>query len=66
MNIPLNNPVKCKDGLCGRSAYMLVNRKGDHVTHVVVKEGYSFWERVLDTAEGLGRDRRRYHPAKSL
>ncbi len=37
MEIPINAEVKCKDGVCGRSTYILVNPADRQVTHVVVK-----------------------------
>jgi hypothetical protein len=38
MQIPLNAQVECADGVCGRSAYVLINPVIDQVTHLVVKE----------------------------
>jgi hypothetical protein len=38
MEIPLNAQVECKDGLCGRSKYVLINPVNDQVTHVVVRQ----------------------------
>ena len=38
MEIPLNAPVECTDGVCGRSEYVLINPVIDQVTHLVVKE----------------------------
>lgn len=38
MEIPLNAQVECTDGVCGRSAYVLINPVIDEVTHLVVKE----------------------------
>jgi hypothetical protein len=39
MEIPLNAQVECTDGVCGHSAYVLINPVIDQVTHLVVKEG---------------------------
>jgi hypothetical protein len=41
MEIPLNAQVDCTDGICGRSAYVLINPVIDQVTHLVVKEDAS-------------------------
>jgi sporulation protein YlmC with PRC-barrel domain len=41
MEIPLNAQVECKDGVCGRSEYVLINPVTDKVTHLVVKEDSS-------------------------
>jgi len=41
MEIPLNAQVECTDGVCGRSAYVLINPVIDKVTHLVVKEDAS-------------------------
>jgi hypothetical protein len=38
MEIPLNAQVKCTDGVCGRSVYVLINPVTDEVTHLVVRE----------------------------
>jgi hypothetical protein len=38
MDIPLNAEVRCADGLCGRSTYVIVNPVTRKVTHVVVEE----------------------------
>ncbi len=38
MEIPLNAQVECTDGVCGRSAFVLINPVTDEVTHLVVKE----------------------------
>ncbi len=37
MEIPLNAPVECTDGVYGHSAYVLINPVADQVTHLVVK-----------------------------
>ena len=37
MEIPLNAPVECTDGVFGRSEYVLINPVIDQVTHLVVK-----------------------------
>jgi hypothetical protein len=41
MEISLNAQVECKDGVCGRSEYVLINPVTDKVTHLVVKEDVS-------------------------
>jgi hypothetical protein len=41
MDIPVDVPVYCKDGLCGRSTYVLINPVLNEVTHVVVRETQS-------------------------
>jgi sporulation protein YlmC with PRC-barrel domain len=38
MDIPLQAKVECTDGVCGHSAYVLINPVIDKVTHLVVKE----------------------------
>jgi hypothetical protein len=38
MEIPLNAQVECTDGICGNSAYVLINPVNDQVTHLVVKK----------------------------
>ena len=38
MDIPLNAKVRCADGECGRSTYVVVNPVNEQVTHVVVRE----------------------------
>jgi sporulation protein YlmC with PRC-barrel domain len=38
MDIPLNAEVCCADGLCGRSACVILNPTTQEVTHLVVKE----------------------------
>lgn len=38
MEIPLNARVECTDGICGRSAYVLINPLLDQATHLVVRE----------------------------
>ena len=41
MEIPLNAQVECTDGICGRSAYVLLNPVTDQMAHLVVKEDLS-------------------------
>jgi sporulation protein YlmC with PRC-barrel domain len=38
MEIPLNAQVKCTDGVCGHSVYVLIDPVTDKVTHLVVQE----------------------------
>ncbi len=37
MEIPIDAEVKCTDGVCGRSTYLIVNPADRQITHVVVK-----------------------------
>ena len=37
MEIPLNAQVECKEGICGRSEFVLLNPVSEEVSHVVVK-----------------------------
>jgi hypothetical protein len=41
MEIPVQAQVQCTDGVCGRSAYVLINPVTEQVTHVVVREDSS-------------------------
>jgi hypothetical protein len=41
MQIPLNAQVECTDGVCGRSAFVLIDPVVDQVTNLVVKEDSS-------------------------
>jgi sporulation protein YlmC with PRC-barrel domain len=41
MEIPLNVQVECTDGVCGRSAFVLINPIIEEVTHLVVREDSS-------------------------
>jgi sporulation protein YlmC with PRC-barrel domain len=47
MEIPLQAQVECTDGVCGRSAYMLINPVIDKVTHLVVREDASNTEYIV-------------------
>ena len=47
MEIPVQAQVECKDGLCGRSMYVLINPVTDQVTHLVVKEAASDTEYLV-------------------
>lgn len=47
MEIPINAPVECTDGVCGRSLYVLINPVLDKVTHLVVKEDSSSEEFIV-------------------
>jgi hypothetical protein len=38
MEIPLDAQVECTDGVCGRSAYVLINPVIEEVMHLVVRE----------------------------
>jgi sporulation protein YlmC with PRC-barrel domain len=38
MEIPVGAQVECTDGVCGRSAYVLINPVVGQVTHLVVRE----------------------------
>lgn len=37
MDLPLNAKVYCVDGLCGQSKELVLDRKTEEVTHLVVK-----------------------------
>jgi sporulation protein YlmC with PRC-barrel domain len=41
MEIPVKAPVRCKDGVCGSSEYVLIDPVKEEVTHVVVAESSS-------------------------
>jgi sporulation protein YlmC with PRC-barrel domain len=41
MDMPLNVKVYCVDGLCGQSKEVVMDRKTEEVTHLVVKENHS-------------------------
>jgi len=41
MEIPLNAPVECKDGVYGRSMYILIDPVTNQVTYLVVKQDAS-------------------------
>lgn len=41
MDMPLNVEVYCVDGLCGRSKEVVLDRKTEEVTHLVVKENHA-------------------------
>jgi sporulation protein YlmC with PRC-barrel domain len=47
MEIPLNVQVECSDGVCGRSAFVLIDPVADQVTHLVVKEDASNTEYIV-------------------
>ena len=47
MEIPLNVQVECTDGVCGRSAFVLIDPVADQVTHLVVKEDASNKEYIV-------------------
>jgi sporulation protein YlmC with PRC-barrel domain len=47
MEIPLNVQVECTDGVCGRSAFVLIDPVADQVTHLVVKEDASNTEYIV-------------------
>ena len=47
MEIPLNVQVECTDGVCGRSAFVLIDPVADQVTHLVVKEDVSNKEYIV-------------------
>lgn len=38
MDLPVDVEVKCSDGFCGRSTYIILNPVTDRVTHLVVQE----------------------------
>jgi hypothetical protein len=41
MDIPMNVKVQCTDGLCGQSKEVVLDRKSEEVTHLVIKENES-------------------------
>jgi sporulation protein YlmC with PRC-barrel domain len=47
MEIPLNAQIECTDGVCGRSAFVLINPVLDEVTHLVVREESSSKEYIV-------------------
>jgi sporulation protein YlmC with PRC-barrel domain len=48
MDIPLNAQVRCVDGECGHSTYVIINPVSRQVTHLVVKEkGFSTREHLV-------------------
>jgi sporulation protein YlmC with PRC-barrel domain len=47
MEIPLNVQVECTDGVCGRSAFVLIDPVADQVTHLVVREDVSNTEYIV-------------------
>jgi sporulation protein YlmC with PRC-barrel domain len=48
MDIPLNAQVRCVDGECGRSTYVIINPVSRQVTHLVVRErGLATHERLV-------------------
>jgi hypothetical protein len=47
MEIPLNAQVECTDGICGSSAYVLINPVIEEVTHLVVREDSSNTEYIV-------------------
>ena len=47
MEIPLDAQVECTDGVCGHSAFVLVNPVLDEVTHLVVREDSSSTEYIV-------------------
>ena len=46
MEIPLNAQVECTDGVCGRSAFVLIDPVVDQVANLVVKEDFVSQYRV--------------------
>jgi sporulation protein YlmC with PRC-barrel domain len=47
MEIPLQAQVECTDGVCGLSAYILIDPVSDQVMHVVVRETSSNTEYIV-------------------
>ena len=47
MDMPLNVEVYCADGLCGRSKEVVMDRRTEEVTHLVVREKHSPHTEVL-------------------
>jgi sporulation protein YlmC with PRC-barrel domain len=51
MDIPVNAEVKCVDGPCGRSTYVVLKPKTEEITHLVVKErNFPYVERLVPIA----------------
>jgi sporulation protein YlmC with PRC-barrel domain len=51
MDIPVNAEVKCVDGPCGRSTYIVLNPKTEEITHLVVREkSFPYLERLVPMA----------------
>jgi sporulation protein YlmC with PRC-barrel domain len=67
MEIPLNVQVECTDGVCGRSAYVLINPVVDKVTHLVVREDASGTEYIVpvDLMDETIADKIRLHCSKA-
>jgi sporulation protein YlmC with PRC-barrel domain len=61
MEIPLQAPVDCTDGMVGRSLYVLINPITDEATHLVVQEDTSSneylvpVEKIIETIAGTIR-----------
>jgi sporulation protein YlmC with PRC-barrel domain len=53
MDIPVGVEVHCRDGLCGRSTYVLIDPVRKEVTHLVVKEAASPHEERLVPIEAI-------------
>jgi sporulation protein YlmC with PRC-barrel domain len=47
MEIPLNVQVECADGVCGHSAFVLIDPVANQVTHLVVREDVSNTEYIV-------------------
>jgi sporulation protein YlmC with PRC-barrel domain len=47
MEIPLNVHVECADGVCGHSAFVLIDPVANQVTHLVVREDVSNTEYIV-------------------
>jgi hypothetical protein len=48
MDIPIEADVRCADGPCGWSTYIILNLATQQVTHLVVKQStFSYTERLV-------------------
>jgi sporulation protein YlmC with PRC-barrel domain len=56
MEIPLNAQVECRDGVCGRCEYVVIDPLSDDITHLVIRETPSSREymvQVKDVSETI-------------
>jgi sporulation protein YlmC with PRC-barrel domain len=51
MEIPLNAQVKCSDGFCGRSEYVIIDPLSDDITHLVIRETPSSREYIVQVKD---------------
>ena len=53
MELPLNAQIECKDGVCGRSAFILINPVTNEISHLVVREDTADHKERLVPAEKI-------------